>query len=156
MKYYIATSLANTIEHNFLQGLLYNHQITYDWTTHGAAWPHGLDRVAEVIRKEIEGVLDADAVIVILPGGRGTHVEMGAAIAAKKIVIIVGQQHHFECKEGLCGFYHHPDVIRFNTFTEVRVFLDAKDYLLNGTNQLRQDHNHQQSKVEPLNQGGDN
>ena len=43
---------------------------------------------ADLAVAEITGIRHADVMIVILPGGRGTHVEIGAALAMGKPVII--------------------------------------------------------------------
>lgn len=89
MKYYIASKLENHAAHNRLRDVLaeLGHQITYDWTPHGPVYGSGLDRVREVAELETKGVLDADFVVVLWPGGRGTHVELGMALAADKPVI---------------------------------------------------------------------
>lgn len=111
MKYYIATKLDNQIAHNNLRDwlALHGHEITFDWTKQGAAWLRGIDAIREVAELEANGVLDADIVIVLWPGGRGTHVELGMAIAAGKRVLMFSpiEEHHTASPE-TCAFYHHP------------------------------------------------
>lgn len=87
MKFYIATTLDNWCVHNLVRDILskQGHEITYDWTIHGPAWPKGLDFVREIALNECSGVLHADFVVVLLPAGRGTHVELGMAIALKNL-----------------------------------------------------------------------
>lgn len=113
MKVYIATALERIADHNALRDALAAQGITltYDWTAHGSVWREGPDRIREVAVAEIQGVLDADMVIVLLPGGRGTHTELGAAIAAGKTVLLVTLDP--EDLEGprTCAFYHHPQVM---------------------------------------------
>lgn len=111
MKYYIATSLSNMPQHNELRDQLQalGHEITYDWTTHGPAWPHGVVKCAEVSQSEINGVKFADAVVVLLPGGRGTHIEIGAALAyGKQVFLWSPDKAVFECDENACAFYYNP------------------------------------------------
>jgi nucleoside 2-deoxyribosyltransferase len=55
---------------------------TFAWETQHA----GTDAHPEVAMAELAGVRGADIVIVLLPGGRGTHVEIGAALAYGKVV----------------------------------------------------------------------
>lgn len=110
MKYYIATRLENHAAHNVVRDAMAaeGHEITYDWTTHGPVWRDGLMRIREVAHAETQGVLDADLVIVLLPGGRGTHVELGIAIAAGKRVLLHSENGDpFGATPETCAFYHH-------------------------------------------------
>lgn len=126
MKYYIATKLENHVSHNDLRDWLTSlgHIVTYDWTQHGPVYPLGVDVIREVAEKEIQGVIDADYVIVLWPGGRGTHAELGAAIAANKSVIFYSpvDDHHKATKE-TCAFYHHPNVKRFDQLESMMQYL---------------------------------
>jgi len=78
MKYYIATKLHNTANHNIVRDALnrIGHTITYDWT------------------------------------GRGTHVELGLAIAWEKCIYMVGNKDIIKGshKETTCFWYN--DLIR--------------------------------------------
>ena len=85
--------------------------ITYDWTAHGSVWKDGADRIRKVAQAEMQGVLDADYVVVLLPGGRGTHTELGMALADGKPVILYGTDDDFSGPK-TCAFYHHPLVRR--------------------------------------------
>lgn len=111
MKYYIASGLENFETVRRVRDYLksFGHEITYDWTLHGPVWKHGLQRCQETCDLEINGVLNADVVIVLWPGGRGTHVEMGLAIASgKKIIFYSPCEGHHEPSPDLCVFYVHP------------------------------------------------
>lgn len=122
MKYYIATKLENHAEHNRLRDILNSmgHECTYDWSVHGPVYKEGLGRVEEIAQLEHQGVFDADAVIMLWPGGRGTHVEIGMGIALGKSVIIVSsvENHHISSPE-TCAFYHHPHCSMFRTIEEM-------------------------------------
>lgn len=109
MKYYIATSLQNVSAHNKVRDALaaHGHEITYDWTVHGPVWGSGLLKLREVAQSEIAGVERADFVVVLLPGGRGTHVELGAAIALKKVCVIHSETFQpLAADPSTCAFYH--------------------------------------------------
>jgi nucleoside 2-deoxyribosyltransferase len=122
VKFYIATKLENHLTHNGVRDelLLHGHEITYDWTTHGSVQETTLERIREVAELEANGVIDCDVCIVLWPGGRGTHVELGMAIALGKTVVFVSDviDHHHATRE-TCAFYHHPSVIRCCGFSEM-------------------------------------
>lgn len=122
MKYYIATKLENHAEHNRLMAKLSDkgHQITYNWTTHGPVYKSGIERVIEVSQLEHKGVVMADVVIMLWPGGRGTHVELGMAIALnKKVAIVTDVEDHHGATQETCAFYHHPNVKMFRSVHEM-------------------------------------
>ncbi len=114
MRFYIASGLENFDNVRSLAARLKSlgHEQTYDWTKHGsvqnspALWP-------EVSQAEVNGVLAADLVIVLLPGARGTHAELGLAIANTQYkpatrIFVAGR----DPNERTCVFYHHPFVTR--------------------------------------------
>lgn len=131
MRYYIATSLNNAAEHEKLQGMLAHAdwQITYDWTRHGSVQSEGVNVIRKVALAEVRGVRAADVVIVLLPGGRGTHCELGMALALGKPVYIVADPKHgfFANDKRTCAFYHHPLVYkyRFNSIEKLVGWLFA-------------------------------
>jgi hypothetical protein len=118
MNYYIATRLENHEMHNKIRDLIYENlkswDITYDWTVHGSVKHEGVACISEVCMKEITGVLEADVVIVLLPGGRGTHTELGIAIGEGTPVFILADKKYgfFAQDERTCAFYYAPMVRR--------------------------------------------
>ena len=94
------------------------HHITYDWTTHGSVQGEGSERLAEVAQAERDGVAVADLVIAILPGGRGTHVEIGMALGYGIPVALLIQN---GCYDAECAFYSLPEIDRraWSTLTEL-------------------------------------
>lgn len=101
MQYYIASSLSNAARVNQIESLikdkLKNPTWSYDWTVHTTKHetlgipdsdPETKRRVAE---DEVYGVKLADVLIVIMPGGRGTHFEMGLAFALGKRIVILNE-----------------------------------------------------------------
>lgn len=85
------------------------HKITYDWTTHGSVQGEGFQRLAEVAQAERDGVAVADLVIAILPGGRGTHVEIGMALGYGIPVALLIED---GCYDAECAFYSLPEIDR--------------------------------------------
>jgi hypothetical protein len=104
LKFYIATRLERTGDHKALARELVQagHAITYDWTVHGSV--QGPQRIREVAQAELAGIKAADVVIVLLPGGRGTHAELGMALALGKPVIILGDLKDTGGRH--CAFYY--------------------------------------------------
>jgi hypothetical protein len=89
MRFYIATGLGNAAAHNQVRDVLHElgHEITYDWTSHGAAQdtpfvftPEDAVKLRDVCTKELNGIMSAELLVVILPGGRGTHAELGMGL----------------------------------------------------------------------------
>jgi hypothetical protein len=108
VKVYIASRLENIdnvkLLGDFLRGN--GHEITYDWTTHGPVYQHGTARLQEVQRNELQGIADADMVIALLPGGRGTHFELGYATGLYIPILLVGHRLYFVAGPETCAFYH--------------------------------------------------
>ena len=111
MKYYIATSLNNIQSHNELRDYLREEldwQLTYDWTTHGSVKNTSTDKLSSVAMAETKAVAEADILIVILPGGIGTHTELGMALAQlKPTFIMTNDPGHFKTGDKTCAFYYH-------------------------------------------------
>lgn len=111
MKVYLASGLENAPRVRQLRDALAHAGISlsYDWTTHGSVQDQGPARIAEVAALEMRGVFDADLVCALLPGGRGTHTELGMAIGAGKPVLIFGERRGVDGNE--CCFYYAPNVL---------------------------------------------
>jgi hypothetical protein len=62
---------------------------------------------------ELDGVRQANVLIVLLPGGYGTHVEIGAALALEKAVIIHSLDRQTLETPYPCVFHYHPRVTLF-------------------------------------------
>ena len=113
MKYYIATSLSRMTAHNIVRDSLetQGYDISYDWTLHGSVKSVSKERLREVALLELDGVSNADFVIILLPGGNGTHLELGFAIAREKKIFLHSEDSlAFELGPQTNAFYHHPDI----------------------------------------------
>ena len=116
MKFYIASKLENCeqVQSLAMQLKELGWEHTYDWTTHGSVKDTNEKILKDVGQKELDGVKNADIVIVLTPQGRGTHVELGIAVALNKPVYI----HHvndkyFKCDDNTSSFYWLPGVKHF-------------------------------------------
>ena len=114
MKFYIATSLSRVMAHHTVRDSLKQrgHEISYDWTLHGSVKSVSKERLKEVALLELEGVSEADFIVVLLPGGHGTHLELGFALAKEKRVFLHSEDPlFFELGAQTNAFYHHPDIV---------------------------------------------
>ena len=59
---------------------------------------------------EMAAVREADVLVVLLPGGYGTHVEIGAALALGKPVILHAPDRKTLDAPYPCVFHYHPRV----------------------------------------------
>jgi hypothetical protein len=114
MKYYIATSLLRIPEHNLVRDALSGcgHTLSYDWTLHGSVQSVSIERLQEVAILELGAILEADFVVVLLPGGKGTHLELGFAMGNhKKIFLHSEDPSLFDLGPQTNAFYYHPSLI---------------------------------------------
>lgn len=117
MKFYVASGVSNAEKVNQAAAALTaaGHERTYDWTTHGDVSKADQSFKQHVAASESRGVLDADLVVLLLPGRFGTHTELGMALATsdhKRILLWSETPAPFDGTEGFCVFYHHPAVER--------------------------------------------
>lgn len=80
---------------------------TFDWTDREASDP---SEYADLAITEIAGIREADVLIVLLPGGYGTHVEIGAALTLGKPVILHAPNRKTLETPYPCAFHYHPGV----------------------------------------------
>jgi len=115
--FYIATGLDNAEQANTVASELAarGHSLTYDWTAHGSVQGRGDDVMRAVAKKEAQGILDADVLVALLPGGRGTHTEIGIALGAcKPVILYVPDPEMVDNNKDTprtCAFYFHPLVV---------------------------------------------
>lgn len=117
MRFYVASRVGNAALVNQAAECLARcgHERTYDWTRHGGVSAEPAARKREVAALEAQAVLDAELVLLLLPGGFGTHTELGLSIASsasKRILLWSETGSPFDGSDGFCVFYHHPAVER--------------------------------------------
>lgn len=133
-RFYIATQIERAKDHNVVRDLLIQcgHDITYDWTTHGSVKRTSVEKLADVGHKMIDAILEADFVVVLLPGGKGTHTEFGAALAAgKKVIVHCEDEEVFLPTDKTSAFYHHQLI------TKLVCPFDEIEYYIAGCKVLR-------------------
>lgn len=114
-KFYVASSFRNlnAVHHvaDYLKGKGYIH--TYDWTQNAKAREEQtstFEDLSNIGQKEKIGVMDADFVVILLPGGKGTHIELGIALGLGKRIILHFPDSAINNFETTSTFYHLPEV----------------------------------------------
>ena len=113
MKFYIGSGMKNNELVDEYSKILKENgwEHTYNWTKniHGDKTIEDLIEYAEL---EQQGVADADVVIILLPAGRGTHVELGMALAFHKRIYLCAETENEFCLDNTVNFYQLPAVVR--------------------------------------------
>ena len=119
--YYIATGLQNAAAHRALRPKIdaLGHTLTYDWTVHGSVKSSSHARLTEVAELERQAVIRSDFLVVLLPGGSGTHVELGLALASRIPIFLMGDPLFFMLGPETCAFYHFPFIHWSNNVTQL-------------------------------------
>lgn len=132
MRFYISSGIENHTRVAELAAVLTGrgHELTYDWTEHGDIRHEGERVMSEVAFNELRAVRDAELLLVLLPGGKGTHTELGLAIATrsnKRIIIWSETGAEFTEPERTCTFYFHPCAERIVCpFETLKLLLDRE------------------------------
>lgn len=113
MNFYIAASLSEfelvRSASKILQERGWIH--TYDWTLNCTGVDINNEVMKDIAEHEFNGVKNADIVIVLNPKGRGTHTELGMALALnKKVYLYHCDDTYFKKIDDTVSFYWLPQV----------------------------------------------
>lgn len=110
MNFYIGSRFANIEQVRALRDHLINdgHTHTYDWTTNDRAT--SLEDLRAIGTNEFEAIKASDFVVILLPAGNSSHVELGIALGADVPVFIHDTTNRFDDFETTSTFYHLPHV----------------------------------------------
>ena len=113
VKFYIGSGFKNCELVNYYSKILEENgwEHTYNWTKN-ISNDETIENLIEYSKLEQKGIKDADVVIILLPAGRGTHIELGMALALnKKIFLCSATKDEFSI-ENTVNFYQLPNIIR--------------------------------------------
>lgn len=113
MKFYIGSGMKNCeLVNNYSKILEENGwEHTYNWAKN-ISGDETVEDLIEYSRLEQNGIVDSDVVIILLPAGRGTHIELGMALALnKKIFLCSATKEEFSI-ENTVNFYQLPNIIK--------------------------------------------
>jgi len=96
---------------------------TYDWTVNDNA--KTLEELREIGEKEKNSFIEADIVVVLLPAGKGSHIELGIAIGNGKKVYLYSPNKEIDNIETTSTFYHLTEIERcYGTLDELVEIID--------------------------------
>lgn len=134
MKFYIASNQENYKQVQKLANILkeFGWEHTYDWTIHIPLKEIDIETLKLIGQNEFEGVKNADIVVILIPKGRGTHVELGVACALNKTTYIYHTDNtFFKCDNNTSTFYWLPNIKHFTGSIEELVKRITIDNFIN-------------------------
>ncbi len=113
MKFYIGSGLKNYELVNYYSSKLEENgwEHTYDWTEN-LSKDETIEDLKEISKLEQKGIIDSDVVIILLPAGRGTHIELGMALALNKKIFLCTDNKEELNIENTVGFYQLPNIVK--------------------------------------------
>ena len=110
MNFYIASSFSNkqavrqVSEELKSKGFVH----TYDWTKNERA--SSFEQLSKEGNFEKDAVMKADFMIVLLPAGKGSHIEFGIALGQGKPIYLYSSDEEVNNFDTTSTFYHLPQV----------------------------------------------
>ncbi|MBE1553904.1 nucleoside 2-deoxyribosyltransferase [Sporosarcina limicola] len=103
--------------------------VYYDWTQNAKAREEQtstFEDLKDIGQKENNGVMEADFVVILLPGGKGTHIELGIALGQGKRIFLHSSDRAINNCETTSTFYHLPEVEKcYGTLDELLELVTA-------------------------------
>ncbi|KAD3455971.1 group-specific protein [Arthrobacter yangruifuii] len=114
-RFYVGSSFKNIANVRYVAQTLESkgYVNAYDWTQNASARDAGtaaLEDLRSIGQQERDAVMRADVVVILLPGGKGTHVELGIAIAQGRRTILHSADQDINNPATTSTFYHLPEV----------------------------------------------
>ncbi len=110
MKFYVASSLNNIETVRYVSEKLKSKGFihTYDWTQNERV--STINQLKEIGQKEKDAIIEADFIVVLLPAGKGSHIEFGIALGQGKKIYLYSLNEEVNNIETTSTFYHLPEV----------------------------------------------
>jgi len=132
MKFYIASGFKNKDSVRYVSEKMKNkgHFHTYDWTKNERA--STIEELKEIGQNEKNAVTEADFIVVLLPAGKGSHIELGIALGHGKKVYLYSPTEEVNNFETTSTFYHLPEVeIFIGTLDDFVELISSRHSFLN-------------------------
>lgn len=113
MKFYVGSGMKNCELVNYYAKMLKENgwNQTYNWVENVNA-DVSIEDMTEYAKLESKGIVDSDVVVILLPAGRGAHIELGMALALnKKIFLCSATKDEFSI-ENTVAFYGLPNIVQ--------------------------------------------
>lgn len=113
MKFYIGSGFKNCELVNYYSKKLQEHgwEHTYNWAKN-ISNDETIEDLIEYSKLEQKGIIECDVVIILLPAGRGTHIELGMALALNKKIFLCSATEDAFSIENTVNFYQLPQIKR--------------------------------------------
>jgi len=113
MKFYVGSGMKNCELVNYYAKLLKENgwEQTHDWVKNVSDDISKNDMV-KYASLEAQGIVDSDVVIILLPAGRGAHIELGMAMALNKKIFLCSTTEEEFSIENTVAFYELPKIIQ--------------------------------------------
>ena len=113
MKFYIGSGMKNCKLVNYYSKILEENgwEHTYNWAKN-INGDETIEDLIEYSKLEQSGIIDSDVVIILLPAGRGTHIELGMALASNKKIFLCSETKEEFSIENTVNFYQLPSIVR--------------------------------------------
>ena len=113
MKFYIGSGFLNFELVNIISEKLINlgHIHTYNWAKN-IIENETIEDMIRASELEKQAIIDSDVVIIILPAGRGTHIELGMALALNRKVYLYSKDGKDFELENTVNFYEIPEITK--------------------------------------------
>ena len=109
VKFYIGSGFKNCELVNYYSKILEENgwEHTYNWAKN-ISNDETIEDLIEYSKLEQKGIIEADVVIILLPAGRGTHIELGMALALNKKIFLCSTTKDEFSIENTVNFYQLP------------------------------------------------
>lgn len=113
MKFYIGSGMKNCELVNYYSKKLKENgwKQTYDWVKNVNDDVNIKDMI-EYAKLEQQGIVDSDVVIILLPAGRGAHIELGMALALRKKIFLCSATKEEFSIENTVAFYELANIVK--------------------------------------------
>ena len=113
MKFYVGSGMKNAKLVEYYQEKLKEAgwEQTYNWVNNINS-DINIDEIREYAKLEQEGVMNSDVVVILLPAGRGAHIELGMSIALNKKTFLCSITEDEFSIENTVAFYELPNVVK--------------------------------------------
>lgn len=113
MKFYIGSGMKNCELVNYYAKVLKRNgwNQTYNWVEN-INDDVSIEDMTSYAKSESQGIIDSDVVIILLPAGRGAHIELGMALALNKKIFLCSEINEEFSIENTVAFYELPNIIK--------------------------------------------
>lgn len=113
MKFYIGSGMKNCELVNYYAKVLKRNgwNQTYNWVEN-INDDVSIEDMTSYAKSESQGIIDSDVVIILLPAGRGAHIELGMALALNKKIFLCSEINEEFSIENTVAFYGLPNIIK--------------------------------------------